>query len=196
MPFPCCTHDVPLPCRAARGLDCVFPIWFTQCGHVWFTHAMPCPCHAMPRPCHYESDFSRPQRGMGMAWHGMWVTCLRSASSSSHAEFHEGCFRKHINLLYCRTSSLDISGNHADFHEECVTVREWQGNSMVCVNYHGTAWQGNGMGAACRVRSSLYICHRVPQKLLMWNHKSLIFLCLFVYLCEWVIDVRGWFLHV
>jgi hypothetical protein len=68
-------HAVPLPCRSAKGLDCVFPIWFTQCGHVWFTHTMPfrsrsakglnCVCpiwftqcgrvsftHAMPSPCH------------------------------------------------------------------------------------------------------------------------------------------------
>jgi hypothetical protein len=34
------------PCRGAKGLDCAFPIWFTQCGRVWFTHAMPRPCHA------------------------------------------------------------------------------------------------------------------------------------------------------
>jgi hypothetical protein len=31
-------HAVPLPCRSAKGLDCIFPIWFTQCGRVWFTH--------------------------------------------------------------------------------------------------------------------------------------------------------------
>jgi hypothetical protein len=30
----CCAHAVPLPCRAAKGLECVFPIWFTQCGRV------------------------------------------------------------------------------------------------------------------------------------------------------------------
>jgi hypothetical protein len=40
------SHAVPLPCRAAKGLDCVFPIWFIQCGRVWFTHGMPRPCHA------------------------------------------------------------------------------------------------------------------------------------------------------
>jgi hypothetical protein len=33
----CRAHAVPLPCRAAEGLECVFPIWFTQCGRVWFT---------------------------------------------------------------------------------------------------------------------------------------------------------------
>jgi len=49
----CRAHDVPLPCRAAKGLECVFPIWFTQCGRVWFTLAMHCTCraHAMLGPC-------------------------------------------------------------------------------------------------------------------------------------------------
>ena len=49
VPFPCRAHAVPLPCLAANGLECVFPIWFTQCGRVWFTLAVP--CHAMLRPC-------------------------------------------------------------------------------------------------------------------------------------------------
>ena len=35
-----------MPCRAAKGLKCDFPIWFTQCGRVWFTLAMPCSDHA------------------------------------------------------------------------------------------------------------------------------------------------------
>ena len=47
---------MPRPCRAAKGLECVFPIWFTQCGRVWFTLAMPCPCHAPTMP-----SFSRTQ---------------------------------------------------------------------------------------------------------------------------------------
>ena len=47
MPFPCRAHAVPMSCRAAKGLECVFPIWFTQCGRVWFTIAMPCSDHAV-----------------------------------------------------------------------------------------------------------------------------------------------------
>jgi len=47
MPCLCRAHAVPLPCRAAKGLECVFPIWFTQCGRVWFTVAMPCSDHAV-----------------------------------------------------------------------------------------------------------------------------------------------------
>jgi hypothetical protein len=46
----CLAHAVPLPCRAAKGVECAFPIWFTQCGRVWYTLAMPCPCHAPTAP--------------------------------------------------------------------------------------------------------------------------------------------------
>ena len=38
----CRNHAVPLQCRAAKGLECVLPTWFTQYGRVWFTLAMPC----------------------------------------------------------------------------------------------------------------------------------------------------------
>jgi hypothetical protein len=115
MPFPCRAHAVPLPCRAAKCLDCVFPIWFTQCGRVWFTHAMPRTCHATTMPFWKRLLKATAQRGMGMGmacvnFHrpsrdGMWATCPRSASSGYHAEFHEG-YQKHTNPLNCRTSSL------------------------------------------------------------------------------------------
>ena len=52
----CRAHAVLLPCHAGKGLECVFPIWFTQCGRVWFTLAMPRPCHALTMPF-----FSRPR---------------------------------------------------------------------------------------------------------------------------------------
>ena len=57
----CCAHVVPLLCRAAKGLECVFPILFTQCGHVWFTLAMPRPCHALTMPF-----FFRPRHSMAV----------------------------------------------------------------------------------------------------------------------------------
>jgi hypothetical protein len=57
----CHAHAVPLPCCASKGLECVFPIWFTQCSCVWFTLAMPRPCHALTM-----LFFSRP-------WHSMAV---------------------------------------------------------------------------------------------------------------------------
>jgi hypothetical protein len=64
----------------------------------------------------------------------MWATCPRSASSGYYAEFHEGCYEKHTSPLNCRTSISDISGYHADFQEGHVTVGEWQGRGMACVN--------------------------------------------------------------
>ena len=54
-------HAVPLLCRATKGLEYIFPIWFTQCGRVWFTLAMPRPCHAVPWP--WEE-----WHGQSMAW--------------------------------------------------------------------------------------------------------------------------------
>ena len=52
-------------CRAAKGLECVFLIWFTQWDRVLFTLAMPCPCHAptmsfFSRPRHSTSVERRP----------------------------------------------------------------------------------------------------------------------------------------
>jgi hypothetical protein len=52
----CRAHAVPMQCRAAKCIECVFPIWFTQYGRVWFTLAMARPCHALTMPF-----FSRPR---------------------------------------------------------------------------------------------------------------------------------------
>jgi hypothetical protein len=153
----CRAHAVPLPCRAAEGLECVFPIWFTQCARVWFTLAMPRPCH--PRPC---SSF----QGHGTAWSprdALWANCQHSVSSGYHAEFHEDVIRripnsdaggqcetkhrlswtkkrvvaahyKKDNLLHCWTSTSDISGYHADTDEGLGSIGAGQGPGMACVN--------------------------------------------------------------
>ena len=57
----CRAHAVPLSCRAAKDLECVFPIWFTQCGRVWFTLATPRPFHALTMPF-----FSSPRHSMAV----------------------------------------------------------------------------------------------------------------------------------
>ena len=59
----CRAHTFPLPCRAAKGLECVFPIRLTQCGRVCFTLAVPRLCHALTM-----QFFSRPRHGQSMAW--------------------------------------------------------------------------------------------------------------------------------
>jgi hypothetical protein len=71
----CRAHTVPLPCRIAMDLDCVFPISFTQCGRVWFTHTMRCRAPAVLRPCCADSDFSRPQHSTAGARHGHCMVC-------------------------------------------------------------------------------------------------------------------------
>jgi hypothetical protein len=78
VPCPCRAHAVLLPCRVAKGLDCVFPTWFTQCGRVWFTLTMPCPCRgpAVLRSRLSESDFSRPMHSTVGARHGHGMVCV------------------------------------------------------------------------------------------------------------------------
>jgi hypothetical protein len=154
----CRAHAVPLPCRAAKGLECVFPIWFTQCGRVWFT--LPCRAHALLRPCLSSQGHGtgRPPRD------DLWATVPRSTSSGYHAQFRESCYQKYTNLrcrwpvwsqitfvmgeeksasstlqkkdalLNCWARSSDISDYHADFHEGHGTVGAGQGRGMACVN--------------------------------------------------------------
>ena len=150
---------MPRPCRAVKGLECVFPIWFAQWGHVWFTLSMPRPC-----PSSQGHSTARPSRA------SVWATCSRSASSGYHAEFHEvlirritisdasgQCETKHRlswtrkrvvaahwkkkdDLLHCWTSSSDISGYHADIHEGHGTVEAGQGGRHgMCELTHGMA---------------------------------------------------------
>jgi hypothetical protein len=104
MPCPCLADVVPLPCHAAKGSECVFPIWFTQCGRVWFTLAMPCPCHiptvpffsrpqhSTTRPSldcvnqmgktHSEPLAARHDRGTASARHGHRMVCLNRPLTS------------------------------------------------------------------------------------------------------------------
>jgi hypothetical protein len=71
MPFPCRSHAVPLPCRSAKSLDCVFPISFTKCGRVWFTHTMPFPCHATNMPF-----WKRPLKATAGSRQGNGMVCV------------------------------------------------------------------------------------------------------------------------
>ena len=176
MPCPCCTHAVPLPCRAAKGLECVFPIWFTQCTHVWFTLAMPHPCH--PRPC-------RSSQGHGTAWRprdALWANCQHSASSGYYAEFHEvvirripisdvggQCETKHSlswtrkrvvaahykkdDLLHFWTSSRIFLATMRTLMKDTALMEQGRGAAWhVWINaWHGraTAWVQHGNGMPC-----------------------------------------------
>jgi hypothetical protein len=56
---------MPFPCRATKGLDCVFTISFIQRGRVWFTHTMPRPCQATNMSLWKKLLKVTTQRGMG-----------------------------------------------------------------------------------------------------------------------------------
>jgi hypothetical protein len=124
----CRAHAVPLPCRAAKGLKCVFPIWFTQCGRVWFTLAMPYPCraHAVPLPClaakGLKCAFPIWFTQCGRVWFTLAMPCPCRAhamlwpcrSSPGH-----GIARLSIDGLWATCPRSASSGYHAEFHEYC-----------------------------------------------------------------------------
>jgi hypothetical protein len=140
MPFPCRSRAVPLPCRSAKGLDCVFSISFAQCGRVWFTHAMPFLGRypAMPRICGSGRDLSRPRYrpGMGTAYYVQLASAVR---------------RRHLG-------DLPAFG----------TLGEWQGRGRFVAELsqhrgRGTAWEWHGM---CELAFSLSSRILVPQSFL------------------------------
>ena len=145
------------PCHAAKGLECVFPIWFTQFGRVWFTLAMPCPCYppTMPffsRPWHstsverrlvgylpafgfFQLPRSVPQRLLSDAYQSQMQVASVKPNTVCHGRGKSGSstLQKRWSVTLW-TSSSDISGYHVDFHEGHGTVGAGQGRGMACVN--------------------------------------------------------------
>jgi hypothetical protein len=78
----CRAHAVPLPCRATKGLECVFPIWFTQCGRVWFikmwsvNQARPHCVNQMGKT-HFKPLAARHGRGTAWERHAMCESAFR-----------------------------------------------------------------------------------------------------------------------
>ena len=144
-----------MPCRAAKGLECVFPIWFTQCGRVWFTLAMPLPCH--PRAAVLLKDTAqhgRRQTACGLLAHvrllpattrnstkllsdayqsQMQLACVKPNTVCMDEEKSGSNTLQEDDLLHCWTSSSYISVYHADFHEGHGTIGAGQGRCMACV---------------------------------------------------------------
>jgi hypothetical protein len=92
------THNMPCPCRSPAmpchwGFRMCLLIWFTQCGHVWFTLAMPHPCHALTM-----LFFSGPQHSTAVErWPVGWLpACVRFLPATTWS-----CYQKHTNLR-CR----------------------------------------------------------------------------------------------
>jgi hypothetical protein len=104
MPFPCRAHAVPLPCRAAKGLECVFPIWFTQCSRVWFTlHIFT----NQTRP-HCVNQMGKTHSKSLAARHGRGTAWARHAMCES--AFRVSCYW-HQNVMACSRVCNDVLCN-------------------------------------------------------------------------------------
>ena len=135
MPFLCRAHGVPLPILAAWGLECVFPIWFTQCGRVWFTLTMPCSDHAVLLKA--TAQHGRLSRAV------LWPWEERRGHSMAWA-WHGKC--ESDTAALCESNGKDTF---------------W--------TLSGTAWQGNGIGAAW-ARHAMYESAFMS---LPWDHTNL-----------------------
>jgi hypothetical protein len=155
MPCPC-AYTVPLPCHAAKGLECVFPIWFTQCGRFSFTLAMPMPCsdHAFLLKTTAQHVLRETASGLPARIRLLPATTrsftkvvirsipISDAGGQCETKQRLSWVRKRVvaahfkkdDLLNCWTSNSDISGYHADFHEGHGTIGAWLGRDMACVN--------------------------------------------------------------
>jgi hypothetical protein len=164
----CRAHAAPLPCRAAKGLECVSHFMYTVRPYLIHT------CHAAPMPCsdhavllkataqdgHRETACERSARvrllpvttrsSTKVVIRSIPITdaggqCQTKQRLSWTRERVVAAHCKKDALLNCWTSSSDISGYHADFHEGHGTAGARQGRGMAGERLE------NGMGAACYV---------------------------------------------
>ena len=140
MPCPCHAHAVPLPCRAAKRLECVFHIWFTQCGSVWFTLAMLCPWHAPTMPLFSRHSTARrretavlcrglEKNGMVGTWHGK---CESGTAGERHGRGMGTAWERHV---LCESAlNLSIMWRWArNFRFKCFKPRGKRPRCCPCV---------------------------------------------------------------
>jgi hypothetical protein len=89
-------HAVPLPCRAANGLDCVFPIWFTMWPCLIHTY------HAVPLPCYEYAILKATSHGHGRvtAWY-VWNSISRP----------ETAYRRPARVRHWRSNGRVVTGS-------------------------------------------------------------------------------------
>jgi hypothetical protein len=128
----CRAHAVPLPCRAAKGLECVFPIWFTKCGRVWFIKTWSVNqtrphCVSQMGKTHSKPLAARHGRGTAWARYAMCESaftgpCIVIYFYSRTNDMHQ--FLKFI--LFC-SSTLHVSDGSSVHHQESKTVHTASG---------------------------------------------------------------------
>ena len=111
------THSMPCPCPAAKGLECVFPIWLTHCGRVWFTVVMPCSDHAVLLKARAQPSLD----GRAVA--------LRRTAWSEHGMASVNQTRPYCVNQMGTTHSKPLAARHGRG-----TAWARHGNGMLCVN--------------------------------------------------------------
>ena len=169
---------MPRPCRAAKGLECVFPIWFTQCGRVWFTLAMPRPCLVWPCRCSQGHSTARPSRdgravlccgleNMAWAWHteqqSVLLYSIAAALQLTLIANHH--FSNHDNGLQRETPSL-----------HCDCLRLWQLHSKtLCYFWTPALYVFNSMRRKYRVNDLLCLCPAHLKICRLFRNREILF---------------------
>jgi hypothetical protein len=153
MLFPCCAHAIPLPCHTTKGLDCVFPIWFTQCSQVWSTYAMLRPCHATTMPFWKRLLKAMAQRGMGMAWQA-WISIGHPESACGQpvrVRLLTATMRSSMKVVSEAYQSINLLDEQFRYfrlprglHEGHGTVKKSQGHGMAWHVWTNAAQHGRG----------------------------------------------------
>jgi len=99
--------DSYIACRAAKGLECVFPLRFTQRGRVWFTLATPRPCHSLTMPF-----FSRPQHNTALSRRACCAGALRRTAWLEHGMASVNQTRPHCVHQMGNTHSKPLAARH------------------------------------------------------------------------------------
>ena len=93
-------HAVPLPCRAAKGLECVFPIRFT---------VRPCPihtCYAAPMPSPTMPLFSRPRHSTSVESGLLARVRLLPATTRSYTKFLSVAYQSQMQVASVKPNTV------------------------------------------------------------------------------------------
>ena len=115
---------MPRQCRAAKGLECIFPIRLTQWGRVRFTLAMPCSDHAVL----FKATAQLGRRETAVLWRGLEKNCMvRAWHGCGMASVNQT--RPHCVNRMGKTYSKPLAARHG---RGTAWVRH--GHGMLCVN--------------------------------------------------------------
>jgi hypothetical protein len=103
LPFPSRAHAVPLPCRAPKGLECVFPSDLQSAA----VSDSPMPCHAPTMPF-----FSRPRHSTAVSRRPCCAVAFRRTAWSEHGMASVNQTRPHCVNQMGKTHSKPLAARH------------------------------------------------------------------------------------